>query len=101
MCIRDRAYSPEALRFFAETPKGPVEAIEDINELRFIEHGKKLQMIPVEAKTLSVEMCIRDRLRPALRLRRLRGRLFLLCNQLSAGGQSAGEPASRGPENSG
>ena len=49
------AYSPEALRFFAETPKGPVEAIEDINELRFIEHGKKLQMIPVEAKTLSVD----------------------------------------------
>ena len=49
------AYSLEALRFFAETEKGPVEAIEDINELRFIEHGKKLKMIPVEARTLSVD----------------------------------------------
>lgn len=49
------AYSAEALRFFAETPKGPLEAIEDINELRFLEHGRKLRMIPVEADTLSVD----------------------------------------------
>lgn len=49
------AYSLEALRFFAQTSRGPLEAIEDINELRFIEHGKKLQMIPVEAHTLSVD----------------------------------------------
>lgn len=49
------AYTLEALDFFAHTPKGPVEQIEDINELRFIEHGKKLKMIPVEAHTLSVD----------------------------------------------
>ena len=49
------AYSMEALRFFAETPKGPLEQIEDINELCFIEHGKKLNMIPVEAHSLSVD----------------------------------------------
>lgn len=49
------AYSPEALRFFAETRKGPVEEIEDINELRFIENGRALRMIPVEARTLSVD----------------------------------------------
>lgn len=49
------AYSMEALRFFAETVKGPLEQIEDINELRFIEHGRKLRMIPVEAHTLSVD----------------------------------------------
>lgn len=49
------AYSLEALRFFAETPKGPVERIEDINELRFIENGKALRMIAVEAHTLSVD----------------------------------------------
>lgn len=49
------AYSLEALCFFAETPKGPVEAIEDINELRFIENGRRLKMIPVEAHTLSVD----------------------------------------------
>lgn len=49
------AYSMEALRFFAETPKGENEKIEDINELRFVEHGKKLRMIPVQAHTLSVD----------------------------------------------
>ncbi|MBC8544958.1 3-deoxy-manno-octulosonate cytidylyltransferase [Bianquea renquensis] len=49
------AYSMEALRFFSETGRGKVERIEDINELRFIEHGKKLRMIPVEAQTLSVD----------------------------------------------
>ena len=45
----------EALKFFAETPKGPAEKAEDINELRFLEHGKKLRMILVEGKTLSVD----------------------------------------------
>ena len=49
------AYSPEALRFFADTPRGLVEEIEDINELRFIENGRALRMIAVEAHTLSVD----------------------------------------------
>ena len=49
------AYSMEALRFFAETPKGALEKIEDINELRFVEHGRKLRMIEVDAHTLSVD----------------------------------------------
>lgn len=49
------AYSMEALRFFAQTEKGPNEKIEDINELRFVEHGKELKMIPVQAHTLSVD----------------------------------------------
>lgn len=49
------AYSMEALRFFAQTEKGKAEAVEDINELRFLEHGKKLKMIEVEAETLSVD----------------------------------------------
>lgn len=49
------AYSPQALRFFAEAPRGRLEQVEDINELRFVEHGKKLRMIPVEADTLSVD----------------------------------------------
>ena len=44
-----------ALRFFHHTPKGPVEAVEDINELRFLEHGRRLHMIEVEADTLSVD----------------------------------------------
>ena len=45
----------EALRFFAQTERGPVESIEDINELRFLEHGKPLKMVPVDARTLSVD----------------------------------------------
>lgn len=48
-------YTASALQFFAETPKGKNELIEDVNELRFIEHGKKLKMVTVEAKTLSVD----------------------------------------------
>ena len=49
------AYSRQALEFFATTPKGEIEKIEDINELRFVEHGKKLKMIPVRAASLSVD----------------------------------------------
>lgn len=49
------AYSMEALEFFVSAKKGNVEKAEDINELRFIEYGKKLQMISVEAATLSVD----------------------------------------------
>ena len=48
-------YDSCALRFFAETEKGMNEKIEDINELRFIEHGIKLKMIEVESKSLSVD----------------------------------------------
>lgn len=48
-------YSFNALEFFAKTPKGYNEKIEDVNELRFIEHGKKLKMIKVEAHSLSVD----------------------------------------------
>lgn len=48
-------YNKAALNFFASTAKGPMEMIEDINELRFIEHGNKLKMIKVEAHSLSVD----------------------------------------------
>jgi 3-deoxy-manno-octulosonate cytidylyltransferase (CMP-KDO synthetase) len=49
------AYTKAALNFFAETPKGYNERIEDINELRFIEHGKKLKMIEVVSSSMSVD----------------------------------------------
>ena len=49
------AYTAEALRFFAQTERGENERIEDINELRFVEHGKRLQMIPVRADTRAVD----------------------------------------------
>lgn len=48
-------YSKSALEFFASTDKGENEKIEDINELRFIEHGKKLKMVEVVAHSLSVD----------------------------------------------
>ncbi len=48
-------YDKNALNFFANTKKGYNEQIEDINELRFIENGKKLKMIEVEANSLSVD----------------------------------------------
>lgn len=48
-------YSKSALEFFATTPKGYNEKIEDVNELRFIENGKKLKMVEVKAHSLSVD----------------------------------------------
>lgn len=48
-------YTPAALEFFSNTPRGPLEAVEDVNELRFLEHGKPLRMVPVEAESLSVD----------------------------------------------
>lgn len=48
-------YSKAALKFFASTPKGYNEKIEDVNELRYIEHGKKLKMVEVVAHSLSVD----------------------------------------------
>lgn len=41
-------YNKAALSFFAATPRGRNEAIEDINELRFIENGVRLIMVEVE-----------------------------------------------------
>lgn len=48
-------YTYEALKFFAQTKKGMIEKIEDVNEIRFIENGKKIKMIEVEANSLSVD----------------------------------------------
>lgn len=48
-------YNYEALKFFSECKRDKIESIEDINELRFIENGKKIKMIEVNAKTLSVD----------------------------------------------
>lgn len=49
-------YSFDALEFFSKTEKGPIEKIEDVNEIRFIENGKKIKMIKVEnIETLSVD----------------------------------------------
>jgi len=49
------SYTKEALRFFVTTLKGKNEMMEDINELRFIEHNKPLRMIDVTIDSLSVD----------------------------------------------
>lgn len=48
-------YSYEALKFFAKTKKGKIEKIEDVNEIRFIENGKKIKMVKAKANSLSVD----------------------------------------------
>lgn len=49
------AYNFEALKFFSETEKGPIEKIEDINEVRFLENGIKIKIVEVDAESLSVD----------------------------------------------
>ena len=49
-------YNRAALAFFATTPRGKNEQVEDINELRFIENGVPLRMVIAEAgEGLSVD----------------------------------------------
>ena len=48
-------YNYDALKFFSTTKKGKIEKIEDVNELRFIEHGKKIKMINAKTNSLSVD----------------------------------------------
>lgn len=48
-------YDLAALKFFTETSPGPIEKIEDINELRFLEHGIKIKMTKVVSNSLSVD----------------------------------------------
>lgn len=52
-------FRPEALQFFCEYGrkygKGKIEKIEDIEILRFIENGYKVQYIEVESETIAVD----------------------------------------------
>jgi len=50
-----QCFSRSALEFCSTTPRGRLESIEDIDEYRFLENGKKILFIPVEAETLSVD----------------------------------------------
>ena len=53
------AFRPEALRFFCEYGKhhgkAKIEAIEDIEILRFIENGYRVQYIEVDSETIAVD----------------------------------------------
>lgn len=48
-------YNKKALDFFVKTKRGPIEKIEDVNEIRFIENGIDLKMIKVKCNNLSVD----------------------------------------------
>lgn len=48
-------FTPEALEFFCNSPRGKVESIEDIEILRFIESGYKVQFIEVDSDTVAVD----------------------------------------------
>lgn len=48
-------FRPEALRFFCAAPRGKIEAIEDIEILRFIENGYRVQFVEVDSETIAVD----------------------------------------------
>jgi len=48
-------FKPEALKFFCNTPRGEVETIEDIEILRFIENGYRVQFIKVISESIAVD----------------------------------------------
>lgn len=50
-----QCFSRCALLFCGKTPRGHLEGIEDIDEYRFIENGKKVKMVAIPAETLSVD----------------------------------------------
>lgn len=49
------AFNKPALEYYVETKRGNIEKIEDIDLLRFIEHGINVQFIDVNCETLSVD----------------------------------------------
>ncbi len=48
-------FTPDTLEFYCKSPRGAVESIEDIEILRFIENGYKVQFIEVLSDTVAVD----------------------------------------------
>ena len=48
-------FNKEALDFYSHTPMGELERIEDIDHLRFIEHGKTVIIKRTDSESLSVD----------------------------------------------
>lgn len=48
-------FTPDALDFFCNSERGSIENIEDIEILRFIENGYKVQFIEVNSNTIAVD----------------------------------------------
>lgn len=49
------AFTPEALNSFCRWERGPAERAEDIEMLRFVEHGINVRMVQVEQETIAVD----------------------------------------------
>ena len=47
--------TPDALEFYCSNPRGKIERIEDIEILRFIESGYKVQFVEVDSDTVAVD----------------------------------------------
>ncbi len=50
-----QCFTKSALQFCLVTPRGPVESIEDIDEYRFLENGRKIKFIETNSISLSVD----------------------------------------------
>ena len=50
-----QCFSKSALEFCKYTERGEIESIEDIDEYRFLENGKKIKFILVDADSFSVD----------------------------------------------
>ncbi len=50
------AFRRQALLDFAATPMGPLEKAEKLENLRFLENGKKVKMIPVESYGIGIDV---------------------------------------------
>ena len=48
-------FTPEALQFYCDSPRGKIESIEDIEILRFIESGYRVQYVEVDSDTVAVD----------------------------------------------
>ncbi|MBQ2799665.1 MAG: 3-deoxy-manno-octulosonate cytidylyltransferase [Ruminiclostridium sp.] len=48
-------FKPEALQFYCDSPRGKIESIEDIEILRFIESGYRVQYVEVASETVAVD----------------------------------------------
>lgn len=48
-------FKPEALDFFCRMPRGRIETIEDIEILRFIENGYRVQYVEVDSHNVAVD----------------------------------------------
>lgn len=50
-----QCFSKEALKFCGNTSRGEIESIEDIDEYRFLENGKKIKFIETDVENMSVD----------------------------------------------